>query len=59
MCLYLLTQYILYAQYGLTALSEACRNGHLKIVELLIAANADVNIQDKVSLVDGVCVLGA
>ena len=33
------------------------RNGHLRIVELLIAANAGVNILDNVSLIDGVCVL--
>ena len=35
----------------------AARNGHLRIVELLIAANADLNIQIKVSLIEGVCVL--
>ncbi len=58
MCLYLLTLYLLYAQYGLTALSEASRNGQLKTVELLISANADVNILDNVShIIYGVCVL--
>ena len=44
-------------QNGFTALMIAARNGHLRIVELLIAANADLNIQTKVSLINGVCVL--
>ena len=44
-------------QNGFTALMTAARNGHLRIVELLIAANADLNIQIKVSLIEGVCVL--
>ena len=44
-------------QNGCTALMTTARNGHLRIVELLIAANAGVNILDNVSLIDGVCVL--
>ncbi len=35
-------------QNGYTALIAAAKNGHLKVVELLIAAKADVNIQEKV-----------
>ncbi len=44
-------------QDGATALCVAAQNGHLRVVELLIAAKADVNIQDNVSHIDGVCVL--
>ena len=44
-------------QDGFTALMGAAQNGHLRIVELLIAAKATVNIQTKVSHIDGVCVL--
>ena len=36
-------------QYGCTPLFEASQNGHDKIVDLLIAAKADVNIANKVS----------
>ncbi len=43
-------------QDGYTALIIAAQKGHLKVVELLIAANADVNIQTNVSHIDGVCV---
>ena len=35
----------------------AAYKGHLRIVELLVAAKANVNIQTNVSLIDGVCVL--
>ncbi len=35
----------------------AAENGNLRIVELLIAGKVDVNIQDNVSHIDGVCVL--
>jgi ankyrin repeat protein len=31
---------------GLTALDEACGNGHLEMVKLLVAAGAEVNSQD-------------
>ncbi len=46
-------------QNGYTALIVAAQKGHLKVVELLIAANTDVNIQTNVShiIIDGVCVL--
>ncbi len=44
-------------QTGATALYIAAQNGHLRVVELLIAANANVNIQTSVSHIDGVCVL--
>ncbi len=43
-------------QDGFTALIVAAQNGHLRIVELLIAAKALVNIQTNVSHIDGVCV---
>ena len=36
-------------QYGCTPLFEASQNGHDKIVDVLIAAKADVNIANKVS----------
>ncbi len=36
-------------QNGFTALCVAAKEGHLRVVELLIAAKADVNIQTKVS----------
>ena len=36
-------------QYGCTPLFEASQNGYDKIVDLLIAAKADVNIANKVS----------
>ncbi len=44
-------------QDGTTALYVAAQNGHLRVVELLLAAKADVNIQTNVSHIDGVCVL--
>ncbi len=44
-------------QNGATALYVAAHNGHLRVVELLIAAKADVNIQTNVSHIDGVGVL--
>ncbi len=44
-------------QDGYTALIIAAQKGHLKVVELLIAANANVNIQTNVSHIDGVCEL--
>ena len=37
-------------QDGATALYVAAQNGHLKVVEILIAAKCQVDIQDKVSL---------
>ncbi len=40
---------ILALQDGSTALCTAAQEGHLRVVELLIAAKADVNIQTKVS----------
>ena len=39
-----------YIQTGTTALYVAAQNGHLEVVEMLIAAKCQVNIQEKVSL---------
>ncbi len=44
-------------QDGATVLHVAAQNGHLRVVELLIATKADVNTQTNVSHIDGVCVL--
>ena len=38
-------------QDGETPLYIACKNGHAAVVAKLIAAKADVNIQDKVGIV--------
>ncbi len=43
-------------QNGSTALHVAAKNGHLRVVELLIAVGADVNIKTNVSHIDGVTV---
>ncbi len=42
------TNPILTVQDGTTALYVAAQSGHLRVVELLIAAKADVNIQEEV-----------
>ncbi len=39
-------------QDGTTALCVAAQEGHLRVVELMIAANADVNIQTNVSHIE-------
>ena len=39
---------ILHLQYGATPLYIACQNGHLPVVEHLIAAKANVNTPDEV-----------
>ena len=57
MCSFTCSPYLDSVQDGYTAIMVAAENGHLKVVELLIVANADVNIQDNVSLINGVCVL--
>ncbi len=44
-CVHLLIESI---QDGASALYAAAYNGHLRVVELLIAANAHVNAQKKV-----------
>ncbi len=43
-------------QTGATALHVAAHNCHLRVVELLIAVGADVNIETNVSHIDGVTV---
>ncbi len=43
-------------QTGTTALYIAAQNGHLRVVELLIAVGADVHIKTIVSHIDGVTV---
>ena len=37
------------AQYGNTCLMWAARNGHLRVVEFLVAAKADVEAKNDVS----------
>ncbi len=56
-CVFTYSLYLDSVQDGSTALMVAAQNGHLRIVELLIAAKALVNIQTNVSHIDGVCVL--
>ena len=38
-------------QNGSTALHVAAHEGHLRVVEILLGANADVNIKENVMLV--------
>ena len=45
----MLKLYIIYVQEGTVALMSAAYYGHMKIVRVLLAAGADINIQDKVS----------
>jgi ankyrin repeat protein len=46
-------------QRGRTALSFACRAGHINMVKVLLAAGADIiNVMDKVRLSDCVCCSG-
>ena len=45
---YVFTCSSLLTQDGSTALSVAAQNGHLRVVEMLIAAKALVNLADKV-----------
>ena len=45
----LFTYYMLILQLGRTPLYAASWRGHDKVVEVLIAAGADVNLADKVS----------
>ncbi len=42
-------------QDGFTALCVAAQEGHLRVVEFLITAKADVNIQTNVSHIECVC----
>ena len=48
MCLHLLITHLYFVQYGVTALIIAAQHGHLRVVELLIAAMAPVDVQLKV-----------
>ncbi len=49
--------YLVYStQDGYTPFIKAAQNGHVRVVELLITAKANVNIQTNVSHIDGVCV---
>ena len=45
----LFTTYMLILQQGETPLYEASQSGHDKVVEVLIAAGADVNLAEEVS----------
>ncbi len=45
---HLLTHYLDSVQTGFTALYVAAENGHVEAVGLLVAANANMNIQQKV-----------
>ena len=40
-----------FMQDGITAVSHAAQNGHSDIVILLIIANADINLPDKVIVI--------
>ena len=42
------TTYLNPVQDGSTALHAAAQEGHLRVVEMLFEANADVNIKDNV-----------
>ncbi len=48
-CVLICLPYLYSVQNEYTALMVAAQNGHLRIVELLISAKADVNIQSNVS----------
>ena len=41
--------HICVTQDGMTALVRAARYGHMETVSVLLAAGADINLQDKVS----------
>ncbi len=56
-CVFTCSPYFGSVQDGYTALIVAAQNGHLKIVEILIESNADVNIQTNVSHIDCICEL--
>ena len=42
----------MYMQGGETPLMSACSRGHQKVAELLLGANANVNVQTEVRLSD-------
>ena len=48
-CVLLITTYMLILQYGWTPLYLASERGYDRVVEVLIAAGADVNFADIVS----------
>ncbi len=47
-CVFTCSPYLDSVQTGTTALCVAAQNGHLRVVELLIAAKAQVDVQRKV-----------
>ena len=48
----MLTTHLYPVQDGLTALHAAAHEGHLRVVEMLLKANADVNIKTNVRVID-------
>ena len=48
----MLTTHLYPVQDGSTALHAAAQEGHLRVVEMLLEANADVNIKKNVRVID-------
>ena len=53
-CLY--TIVYIFPQYGQSVLMYATLEGHTETVNVLVAAGADLNTQDRVCIVSTVCV---
>ena len=47
----MLTTHLYPVQDGWTALHAAAQEGHLRVIEMLLEANADVNIKDSVRVI--------